>query len=52
MAGWKNSSTMEANDAVMMTYQTADESKTALIVVGPKKETGGSTVSITYTTKK
>ena len=52
MAAWKNSSTMEANDAVMLTYQTADESKTALIVVGPKKETGGSTVSITYTTKK
>jgi hypothetical protein len=51
MAGWKNSSTMEANDATMLTYQNADESKSALIVIAPKKEgAGGTTVNVTYTT--
>jgi hypothetical protein len=51
LSGWKNTATMESNDAVILSYQTADEKQMAVITVGPK-DGGGTTVGVVYSTKK
>lgn len=51
LTSWKNAATMESNEAIILTYQTADEKQSAVITVGPK-DGGGTTVGVVYSSKK
>lgn len=50
LAGWKAIGTMESNESVVLTFQTADEKQTAVITLSPK-EGGGTTVGVVYSKK-
>ncbi|MBM3331370.1 hypothetical protein FJY68_05890 [candidate division WOR-3 bacterium] len=51
LAGWKNASTMENDEATVLVYSTEDEKQSAAVTVGKDKESGKTLLTLLYTKK-
>jgi hypothetical protein len=51
LAGWKNASTMENDEATILVYGTEDEKQMATVTVAKDKESGKTSLTLLYTKK-